>query len=174
MLARPVAVELDAIPVGVAKVERLADAVVRRTLQLNAGALEPAQGVPEQGAGRIEDRHVIKSGRAGRRRTAAEALPRVEPEMVVVAAGRDERRLRPETLREFEPEDAAIEIERALQIRDLQMDVSAREPPSKAAATPARRGARGSPNLKIITGLPRRAGAAAEREALLMRQGRIP
>jgi hypothetical protein len=44
--------------------------------------------------------------------------------MVVVTPGGDEGRLRPEALHEFETEHAAVEIERALQVGDLQVNVS--------------------------------------------------
>jgi hypothetical protein len=42
---------------------------------------------------------------------------------MVVAAGRDERRLVAESLRHVEAEDVAVEAERAVDVRDLQVDV---------------------------------------------------
>ena len=43
---------------------------------------------------------------------------------MVVAARRDERRLIAELLLQLEAEDAAIEVERALEVGDLQMDMA--------------------------------------------------
>jgi hypothetical protein len=54
---------------------------------------QPAQGVPERGAARVADRDVVEACNAVRLRPAACRLPRVEGEMVVVAAGGDEQRV---------------------------------------------------------------------------------
>src|SRR5580704_2009937 len=70
---------------------------------------------------------MVKPGGAGRRRRAAAALPGVEPDMVVVAAGRDEGGAGPAG-GERESQHAAIEIERPLQIGDLEVDVADLDP----------------------------------------------
>ena len=59
-----------------------------------------------------------------RRRRPAQALPGVQPDVVVVAARRDERRLRAVPLGDLEAEDAAVEPQRPLQVGDLQVDVA--------------------------------------------------
>src|SRR5439155_1644822 len=64
LVLRPVAVELDAVVVGVAEVERLADAVVGRAVEPDPGVAEAAEGVTEGGAGRISDRDVVEPGGA--------------------------------------------------------------------------------------------------------------
>ena len=93
-LSSAVPIELDAVLVGIAQIERLADAVVAGAVERDAGGDQPPQRVGERGPGRIEDRGVEEAGGAGRRRMAALALPGVEADMVVIAAGRDEGRLR--------------------------------------------------------------------------------
>jgi hypothetical protein len=47
--------------------------------------------------------------------------------VVVVAAGRDEGRARP-LIGQFETQNAAVEIQRPLQIRDLEVDVADFDP----------------------------------------------
>ena len=64
---RTVPVQLDAVAVGVAQVERLAHAVVAGAVERDAGVDQPAQRVGERGAGGVEDREVVEAGRAGRR-----------------------------------------------------------------------------------------------------------
>src|SRR5580704_16542573 len=66
---------------------------------------------------------MVKPGGARRRRRAAAALPGVEPDMVVVAAGRDEGGAGPAG-GQREAEHAAIEIERALEVGDLEVDMA--------------------------------------------------
>ncbi len=45
-LARPVPVELDAVAVRVAQVDRLADAVIRGAVEWDAGREDPADSAP--------------------------------------------------------------------------------------------------------------------------------
>ena len=61
---------------------------------------------------------------ARRRRGPVEALPGVEPDVVVIAARRDEGRLRAVALDQLEPEYAAIEGQRPIKVGHLQVDVS--------------------------------------------------
>jgi len=61
-----VPVELDAVAVGVAQIERFADAVVGGAVEGDAGGDEAPEGVGEFGAGRVEDRDVVEAGRTGR------------------------------------------------------------------------------------------------------------
>lgn len=119
-----VPVEFDAVLVGVAKVESLAHAVVGCAVEWNLGGQETAEGVSEVGAGRVEDRRVIKAGVPGRGRGGAEAFPRVESDVVMIPAGGDKRSLRAVALHQLEAEDAAVEAERAVEISDLQVHMA--------------------------------------------------
>ena len=121
---RAVPVQLDAVLVGIAQVERLADAVVAGPVQRDPGREHAAQGVGQLGPARVENGGVEQPRRAGRRRLSAAALPGVEADMVVVAAGRDEGRLAAVALHQFEAEHAAIEGEGAVEIGHLQVDVA--------------------------------------------------
>jgi hypothetical protein len=54
------------------------------------------------------------------------ALPGIEADVVVVATGRDERCGGAVALHELEAEDAAVEVERALELCDFQVHVADR------------------------------------------------
>src|SRR6266480_4509377 len=58
-----------------------------------------------------------------RRRRGTAALPGVEAEVMVVAAGADERRLVSVALGDVEAEHVAVETERTVDVRHLQMDM---------------------------------------------------
>ena len=92
LLLRPVPIELDAVLVGIAQIQRLADAVIAGAVELDAGADHAMQRVRQRRAGRIQDRGVEQPGGAWRRRMAAFAFPGVQPDVMVIAAGRNERR----------------------------------------------------------------------------------
>ena len=122
-LLRPVAVELDAVLVGIAQIQRLADAVVAGAVKLDAGLDHAIQRIRQRRARRIENGGVKQPGGARRRRMAAFAFPGVEPDVMVIAAGRNERRAGAHPLHHLEAEHAAIEPQRAFEIGDLEMDM---------------------------------------------------
>ncbi len=66
---------------------------------------------------------MIKPGGARRRRRSAFALPGIQRDMVVITAGRHESRAR-HALGQLEAEHPDIEIERAVEIGDFQMDMA--------------------------------------------------
>lgn len=119
-----VAVEFDAVLVGIAQVDRFAHAVVGRAVDHDARGEHAVQRVRQRGAIRVKDRGVVESGRAGRGRTAAAAFPGVESDVVVVAAGGNERGLRAEALGDFEPEHTAVEGKGSVEVGDLEVDVT--------------------------------------------------
>ena len=120
---RPVAVELDTVLVGIAQIERLADAVIAGAVKLDAGLDHAIQRIRQRRAGGIENGGVKQPGGARRRRMAAFAFPGVEPDVVVIAAGRNERRAGAHPLHHLEAEHAAIEAQRAFEVGDLEMDM---------------------------------------------------
>ena len=124
LLFRPVAVELDPVPVGIAEVDRLGDAVVGRAVDRPTGLGEPPQRVAERAPVRVADRDVIEPGRPRRRSRPAARLPGVQSEVMVVPPGRDEGRLVADPLRHVEAQDVAVEGEGAVDVGDLQVDVT--------------------------------------------------
>ena len=68
LVARPVTVELDAVPLRIGEVERLRDEVVGRTRERPTGAGHPAQRACQVCPGRHEQRKVKEPGRPRRTR----------------------------------------------------------------------------------------------------------
>jgi hypothetical protein len=117
-------VKLDAVAVGVAKIECLADAVVGGAFEWNVAADKAAEGVGELGARRIHDGEVIEAGGAGRGRGAAMALPGVETDVVMIATRGEEGGGVADSLRDFKAENVAIEGKCAIEVSDLEVDVA--------------------------------------------------
>ncbi len=69
-LARPVPVDLDPVPVGVAQIERLADEVVGQPDERHAVADRMREPAREVDPPRDEEREVVEPGRAGNRSRA--------------------------------------------------------------------------------------------------------
>ena len=83
-------VEFDAVLIGVAKVEGLADAVVGSTVERNFVGDEGFERLAEGDASRVDDGQVIEAGGAWWWRITVLALPGVEADVVVVASRGDE------------------------------------------------------------------------------------
>ena len=64
---------------------------------------------------------------AGRRRFSAQALPRVQSDVMVITPGREKRGLIFEALRQLKAVYIAIESQGAIQIRNFQVDVADRD-----------------------------------------------
>ncbi len=122
--ARPIPVQLDAIAVGVAQIQRFTDTVIARAFERHAGLTEPSERIAERRAVRIPDRKVIQAGRAGRRRASALAFPGVETDVVVIAASAEKYRRLPHALGHFETEDAGVKRHGTLEVGDFQVNVT--------------------------------------------------
>src|SRR5947209_15648317 len=90
---RPVVIELDAVLVRIPQVERHRDAVVARPVEADACGEDAAQRIGERLPVGIPDGRVVEACRVARRRAAALRLPRVQADVMVVAARGDERGL---------------------------------------------------------------------------------
>ena len=128
-LARPfrleaIPVQLDTVLVGIAQVQRFADAVVAGAVELNARREHTMQRIGQRRAGRIQNRGVKQAGGAGRRRMAAFALPGIQSDVVVITARRNECRLIAVALHDLEAEHAAVKSQCAVEIGDFQVDMS--------------------------------------------------
>ena len=78
---------------------------------------------PRGAIGQLHD-DMTEANRAGRRRRQPDASPRVEADVMVIAAGRDKQRAVAVALHDLEAEDAGIERLRVGEIRDAQMHVA--------------------------------------------------
>ena len=124
LLLRSIPAEFDAVLIRIAQIQRLADSVVRRAVEGDAGGLKTSQGIAQILALRIEDGCVQEAGGARGGWAAVEAFPGIQADVMMIAARRNEGRLRAEALHQREAEHAAIERQRTLQIRDLEMDMA--------------------------------------------------
>ena len=64
-LFRAIPIELDAVVVRVAQIERLGDAVIAGAFERNFGNDQPAQCVSQKPARRIKNGSMVKTGGAG-------------------------------------------------------------------------------------------------------------
>src|ERR687886_3040859 len=91
-------------------------------IQRPFGSDQPAEGVTERSAARVADGEVIKPRAAWWRRTAAGGFPRVEPDVMVVAARGHEQRVRP-LEHDVETEDVHVERAHPGEVVRLEVDV---------------------------------------------------
>src|SRR5215207_5086541 len=116
--------QFDAVAVRVVQVDRFVGAVVGRAIDpppVVEQALEGSGKVPPLG---VVDGEVIEPGRPRRRRGAALALPGIEPNVVVIPTCREKGGLIAEAGDELEPETASIEVDRAIEISHLEVDMT--------------------------------------------------
>ena len=90
---RPIPHQLDVIAVRVAHVDRQVGTVICGLTDRPIDRLQTAAGIRERSPRRVRERHVVQSRDAVRLWTATGRLPRVEAEVVVIAAGRDEQKV---------------------------------------------------------------------------------
>ena len=115
--------DFDEVLVGIAQIKRLAHAMIRRTVEFDARCDQAPQRIRQQRARRIEDGHVIQTRCARRRRRTARALPRVQPDVMMITARRQKHRLLPVTLHHLEAQHIAPEAKRTFELGHLQMHV---------------------------------------------------
>ncbi len=93
-------------------------------VEFDAGFQHTAEGIGKGGTGGVEDSKVVEAGSAGCGRLAAKAFPGIQADVMVIATSGDEGRLAAVTLSELKAEDAAVEIQGAIQVGDFQVDVA--------------------------------------------------
>jgi hypothetical protein len=119
-----VAVEFNPILVGIAQIKGFTDPVVGGPIQRVAGPLEAAERLRQGRTRGIKDGCVVQSRRAYRGRRAAETLPSVEPNVMVIAAGRDKRRLAAKSLHQLKTQYVTVKIKGPLQVSDFEMNMA--------------------------------------------------
>ena len=120
----PVPIKLHPVLVRVAQVERFRNPVVRGPIELDIMFLQAPQGIAQIGPRRIKDGRVVKPCCARRRRRAAKAFPGIQAQMMMVATCRNKGRLVAISRLQLESQNAAIEIQRFLDIRNLQVHMA--------------------------------------------------
>ena len=117
-------VEFYAVVVRVVEVEGFAYAVVGGSVEWDVGGDEAAQSVGQGCSRGIEDGEVVEAGGSGCGRLAAERLPGVEADVVVVTAGGEEGCGIAHALGDVEAEDAVVEGEGAVEVGDAEVNVT--------------------------------------------------
>ncbi len=105
------------------QIKRFAHAVIARAIKRDPGGNETTERIGQRRSSRIKNGEVIKACRPRRRRACSFALPRIQADVMMIAAGRDKGGLAAVTLLQLEPENAAVEIQGALEIRHLEVHV---------------------------------------------------
>ena len=98
--------------------------MITRAVERDFGLDQAAQGIGECGPRGIENSQMKKAGAARWRWFPARALPCVQANVMMVAACGNEGGFLAVALRQFETQNAAIKIQRALEISDFQMPMT--------------------------------------------------
>jgi hypothetical protein len=102
--------------VGIVEIDCLVGAVVGGAVDGPAVVQQALQGNGQVTALRVVYGEVVEPGRAAGRRRTARALPRVQSNVVVVAARREEGRLVAEAHQEVKAHQVPVEPDGALQV----------------------------------------------------------
>ena len=125
---RTIPIQFDAVLIWVVEIQRFTDAMIRGAVECNPSLLQSVESVCQCGAIRIQNGDVVQSRGTGRRGPTARALPRVEPNVMVVPTRANESCLRSHTCREFEAKYTAVKLQGPFEVGDSQVDVSNRDP----------------------------------------------
>src|SRR5262249_52777648 len=120
----PVPVEFDTVAIGVAQVQCFADSMIRRPFQVNACFHQAPQSVGQVCSRRIHNGKVVKTCGTRWWRGPSSAFPRVQTDMMMIGSRGDECRLVAIALRFLETENVPVKRQRAVQVRDFEVDVA--------------------------------------------------
>src|SRR5919197_5985604 len=118
----PVPGQLDAIEVRIVEVDRLVGPVIGRPIDGPAAIEQAFERRGQVLTGRVIDGEVVQAGGAGGGGRPVLALPRVEGDVVVVAARREEGRAA-KVDEQVEAQHVTIEADGTVQVGDLEVDV---------------------------------------------------
>lgn len=120
----PVPIKLDPVVVGVAEIEGLADAVIRRSIKRNSGINHSTERGCQLRSCWIQNGDMIQPGRARWRRLAPVALPCVQSDVMVVTSRRQKRGLKAIPLGDFKPDHIPVKCHRTFKVGHLQVNVT--------------------------------------------------
>ncbi len=119
----PVPGQLDPVEIWIVQIDGLVGAVIRRPVDRPAMIEQAFERDGQIFARRIVDGEMVQASRAGGGEWPVLALPGVEPDVVVVATGGEEG-CALEAEEQVEAQVVAIEADSALQVGNLEVDVS--------------------------------------------------
>lgn len=123
LLPRTIPIQLNPVPIRITQIQRLAHSMVRCAVERDARPHQPLQSIGQRSLGRIQNRQMIKPRSSRCRSRPTCALPRIQPNMVVISARRDKRGRVAKPLHQLKPKHTAVELQRPFQIGHLQMDM---------------------------------------------------
>lgn len=106
---RAVPVKFNAVVVRIAEIQGFADSMIGCSIKRNFVRGQSFEGISQRCSGGINDGQMVEACCSRGRGRAIFALPRVEADVMVIAACGDESSGRTEPLYEIETEYAAIE-----------------------------------------------------------------
>lgn len=118
-----VPIKLNAVLIRIAEIKSFADSVIRCPIERNTCPDQSLQGISKLGSGGIENGEMEKSRRSGGGRMTSLALPRIESDVMMIPACREKRRLPPVTLGHLKAEDILVEVDGAIKVGDLEVDM---------------------------------------------------
>src|SRR5512133_394991 len=95
--------------------------MITRAFKRNIRLHQASQGIGQSGASWIQNREMIKPGRAFRWWRSIATLPTIESNMMMITARGNKSRFFAVTLCDLKSENTAVKIKCVLQISDLQM-----------------------------------------------------
>src|ERR1051326_2404987 len=108
LIRRTIPIKFDAIAIRIVQVNRFADAVVRRAVDLDAVIEQSLERRGEFGAGWVKNRKMIQASATGRRLQRPFAGPGIQRDVVMVTARGKKNGALTITLRHFETDRLAI------------------------------------------------------------------
>lgn len=133
-----IAVELEAVAIGIGEVEGLADAVVGGAFKGDSGLGESLQGIPQGWPIGVKKGGVEQPGVTCWRRRPAAALPGIEADVVVVASCGEEGGRRAPALGHLKSKNVLVEGNGTVEVADLEVDVANLDPGVDGRALHAR------------------------------------
>lgn len=122
-LAGTVSVQFHAVLVGIVEVNRLGYAMIRRAPDGVVRVDEALEGYRQIAAGGVQNRRMKQPRRLCRSRLGAFTLPRIQADVVVVAARRDKRRLVTLHRSQLKTRQITVKPQRPVEVGYFQMDM---------------------------------------------------
>lgn len=118
-----VPIKLNAVLIRIAEIKSFADSVIRCPLEGNACPDQSLQGIGKFGPGGIKDGEMKEPRSPGGGGMTSLALPRIESDVMMIPACCEKRRLPTVTLGHLKAEDIPVEVDGAIKVGDLEVDM---------------------------------------------------
>src|SRR5579875_1749670 len=123
LFPRPVPIQFHAIAIRIVQINRFRYAMVAGSGDGVAGSYQSRENLCQLLAGGIQDSKMVQAGCMQGSSRSMMAVPRIQSDMVMIAAGRKKDRLMSVTHGNFKTQQVVIESKRFFQISNFQMHV---------------------------------------------------